>query len=216
MHGGQEMTTNTNATVAMISTGMVSALALAAGSAPAEAQNFDGFYGGVSAGVLFGNYIGSDGFSGDYELEQNITPGFFVGYNRTIASGLVTGVELSYQGWTGGDANDESSGQYGIASALDFRLRLGRELSNGPLGGPMLIYAFGGYTSVTPSVYYGAGMYGADSGVVYGVGVENMIGDAFSVGLELLGRTTSAYSGYYSPRETVSHYQISLRAAFHF
>jgi hypothetical protein len=203
-----------------LSTGMVSAIALAAGSTSAEAQSFDGLYGGLALGVMFGDGAVArelDEGVDDYTFDGSGSFGAFVGYNRTMSNGMIAGAEFNIQ--SGGEMDSTAStsgeGDYRVTNMMDFRLRLGTELNTDTFGGPVMVYAFGGYTTGDATRYYGSAPY-EFTGANYGVGVESMVSDSMSIGLELLGRTLSTYGQDDNPRETRSHGQVTLRAAFHF
>ncbi len=209
----QNLNTFEKATLATV--GMTSAIALMAGAA--HAQAFDGFYMGVSASSLSGlvpfgdNYTSDDG---GYEL-GGATVGAFVGMNKHIGTGnMVLGAELAFQGYASSTAvdGDTDHDPYGIISAIDLKGRVGTVLQFG--ASPILLYGFGGFSFVNAT----AGSHNdySSPGINYGVGAEMALGENFSVGLELLGRTVSAYDDYDEPRVSMSHQQISLRAAFRF
>lgn len=198
--------------VTLATTGMVSATAIMAGAA--SAQDFDGFYMGVSVSSLSGDNPWDPSWSNDYQMESDATAGMFVGFNKRVGGGnLVVGGELALQGSTPGDENnDADSEEYGITSAIDLKARLGTVVSMG--ASPVLLYGFAGLSSVNFNNYYAAG-YSAP-GVNYGVGAEMKVGQNFGIGLEVLGRSMDAYQGDGYDDGSNNHHQISLRAAYHF
>jgi opacity protein-like surface antigen len=197
---------------ALATTGMVSAVAVMAGSA--AAQDFDGFYMGVGINQLSGQLPwGPTYVTGPYELEGKATPSMFLGYNKAIGGGsMVLGAEISFQGFTPGDEFDNASGEgYGIDTLVDMKAKVGSTVSIG--ANPVLLYGFAGLTQLTTSNYYGEG-YSAP-GYNLGIGAEVKVGSNFGVGLEYISRSIDAYDGD-DGRAHTSHDQISLRAAMHF
>ena len=198
----------------LATTGMASAIALVAAADAANAEPFDGLYFGLSAGSLSGRLpISENYFTGDYQLESQVTPGFFAGYNKNVGNGLVAGVELAMQGRTYGDANGESSydNSYSISNLMEVKGRLGKVVSAGSM--PLLVYGVGGFHTGTATNY---DMEQYDfSGMTLGGGVEAAVTENFTVGLEVLHRVSDTYAGEYSATKE-SHNQVSLRAAFQF
>lgn len=200
---------NTFEKATLATTGMASAVALMAGTA-ADAQDFDGFYMGLSVSSLAGDT--PFGYTSDqYELESDAAPGMFVGYNRALASGLVLGAELAFQGESGGDdAGGSSYDTYSLKSVIDLKAKVGTTVNAGAT--PVLLYGFAGMSTGNVAAYYGDYNF---SGVNYGVGAQAKVGQNFSVGLEVLGRSVDSYDDYEGDK-TTDHYQVSLRGAFHF
>ncbi len=201
-------TMNTFEKATLTTTGMASAVALMAGAA--QAQDFDGFYMGVSVGMLSGDT--PIGYTSDqYKLEKHGTPGMFVGYNQSMASGLVVGAELAFQGETGGDDDDGSSyDTYSIKNVIDLKAKVGTQVAAG--GKPILLYGFAGMSSGNVAMYYGDYSF---TGYNYGLGAEMKVSEAFSIGLELMGRNVDSYDSS-DGDITTNHQQVSLRGAFHF
>jgi hypothetical protein len=206
----QKLTGFEKATLA--TTGMVSAVAVMAGSA--AAQDFDGFYMGLSASSLSGDNPWDPSWSNDYQMEGDATVGGFIGFNKSVGAGnLVLGGEIAMQGWTPGDENGDSSyEEYGINSAIDLKMRVGTTMAMG--SAPVLLYGFAGVSSVNHSNYYGAGY--TSPGMNYGVGAEMKIGSTFGIGVEYLTRSMDAYDGEGYEDGSNSHNQLTLRAALHF
>jgi len=194
----------------MVTTGMASALALAAGAGQVQADPFNGFYLGLSASGLSGRLPFGDTYD-DYNMESDVTPGMFLGYNKTLANGLVVGGELAFQGATPGNEDGGSSyDTYGIGNVVDLKAKVGKTLTAGSM--PILLYGFAGMSVGNTAAYYGDYDF---SGYNYGLGAEMGIGENFSVGLEFLGRSVESYNGY-DGDQTTQHQQVSLRGAFHF
>lgn len=198
----------------LATTGMVSAVAMMAGSA--TAQDFDGFYMGLSASTLSGDNPWDPSWSNDYQMEGKATAGGFIGFNKSVGAGnLVIGGEIAMQAGTPGDDNDDASdvAVYGITSAIDLKMRVGTAMNVG--SSPVLLYGFAGVSTVSFNNYYAEGY--TAPGLNLGVGAEMKLGSNFGIGLEYLNRSMDAYSGESDNDDGPnSHQQLSLRAAFHF
>jgi len=205
---------NTFEKASATTTGMASVVALMAGAGQVQADPFDGFYAGVSVSSLSGRTPFGDDYIDEYALDQDATFGAFVGMNRRIGGGnMVIGAELAFQGFTPGDKEDIGNSVYGIASAIDLKGRVGTVVQAGGVG-PILLYGFGG-VSVLQTTNYDNDSY-SSTGLNYGLGAEMAVGENFTVGLEVLGRSVDSYNGDSDPRQNTSHEQISLRTAFRF
>jgi len=116
----------TSLSAAAVSSGMVSALALAAGGA-AEAQGLDGVYAGISGNLLFGNGVIGTADGDEYTFEGAGSIGAFIGYQTDLANGWTGGFEFSIQSGARMDAeaaSDPEDGDYRVNTMMDFRLRL--------------------------------------------------------------------------------------------
>ncbi|TNE66072.1 outer membrane protein [Celeribacter ethanolicus] len=146
-------------------------------AAPAMAQDFTGFYAGLSGALPFDsemtyNYNQTDDLSG-------VAPGFFTGYNTDLG-GWIVGAEVAFNG--GMDLDDIDGA--GIDNMVDLKAKFGRVFGNA------YVYGILGYSKGDPNTgIYGDYAKGVDAeGMNYGLGVETMLkGNAF-VGLELLSR----------------------------
>lgn len=208
----QKLTGFEKATLA--TTGMVSAVAMMAGTAQAQ-DAFDGLYMGLGVAKLSGTTpIGTTYYSGNYELAGTPTASMFLGFNRHVGgSNFVLGGEVALQGWTPGDVHDNSSyEEYGIQSVMDLKAKAGTVVDMGAK--PILLYGFAGVTSLTATNYYGEGY--VSSGVNYGLGAEMKVSNQFGIGLEYMKRSILAYNGSSSGDGWADFQQVTLRAAFHF
>ena len=150
----QNLTGFEKATLA--TTGMVSAVAMMSGAA--TAQDFDGFYMGVSASSMSGDLPWDPSWSSDYQMEGDATLGGFIGFNKSVGAGnLVLGGEIAMRGFTPGDDNNDASttAVYGINSAIDLKMRVGTTMAMG--SAPVLLYGFAGVSTVSHQNYYGEG-----------------------------------------------------------
>ena len=207
----QKLTGFEKATLA--TTGMVSAVAMMSGAA--TAQDFDGFYMGVSASTLSGDNPWDPSWSTDYQMEGDATLGGFIGFNKSVGAGnLVLGGEIAMQGFTPGDDNNDASDTavYGINSAIDLKMRVGTTMNMG--SSPVLLYGFAGVSSVAFQNYYGEGY--TAPGVSLGLGAEMKLGSNFGIGLEYMNRSMDAYGGDGYDDGANSNQQLSLRGSFHF
>lgn len=200
----------------LATTGLVSAVAVMAGSA--TAQYFDGFYMGLSVSSLSGDLPWGPSWSSDYQMEGDTTLGGFIGFNKSVGVGggnLVLGGEIAMQGLTADDKNGDGSdvSVYGINSEIDLKMRVGTTMAIG--SAPVLRYGFAGVSSVNHQNYYGESH--ASPGVNFGLGAEVKVGSNFGIGLEYQSRSMDAYSGESDNDDGAnSHDQLTLRAAMHF
>ncbi|PTQ74372.1 outer membrane beta-barrel protein [Celeribacter persicus] len=145
--------------------------------APAMAQDFTGFYAGLSGAFPFDsemtyNFSDTDDLSG-------VAPGFFTGYNADLG-GWVLGGEVAFNGGLDLDGIDGA----GIDNMVDLKAKFGRVF------GKTYVYGILGYSKGEPNTT----IYGNDAkdveveGMNYGVGVETMLKGSAFVGLELLSR----------------------------
>jgi Outer membrane protein beta-barrel domain len=193
----------------LATTGMASAVALMSGAA--QAQDFDGFYMGASVSTMTGDLPIGDNFD-EYALASEPTAGLFVGYNGTLGNGLVLGAELAFQGETDGDdLNNASCDCYAIKNVIDLKAKVGTTVTLG--NSPVLLYGFAGLSTGTAALYYDQYSF---NGYNYGVGADMMVGQNFSVGIEILGRTVDGYVDSGDPYQDTNHGQVSLRGAFRF
>lgn len=197
--------------------GMASVAALAAGTSAASAADasmggydWEGFYLGGSAGVLFGE-LAWDDLSGDYKLDNNFTPGVFAGYNHVLDNGVVIGAELAAQWPDLGVKGDDTSypGDYGFNYLVDAKFKAGVTLGD---DNRILAYGFGGISGGDMSAASNDMSYTA-FGANYGVGVDYAVTDVVRIGVEVMGRTLDGYS---DDNKMHTNGQASLRASFNF
>jgi opacity protein-like surface antigen len=196
-----------------VSTCLVSVAALVAGSDAVAAQDWSGLYGGLSYGSNSGTspaqpYVYDEG----YQMDGNAL-GLFAGYRWNASDRIVMGVELAIQGAidvsppaiypTDGD-------DYSFEKMTDVKLSLGTPL------GKALVYGFAGMSSGTLDAYgTDEYMYNA-SGVNYGVGVDYMVTDHMTVGLEYITRNMTGYTSGGNPEDQSNFNTVSLRTSFKF
>lgn len=150
------------------------ALLAAAGSAPA--QDWGGFYGGVTAGTDSGEmqYFVNFGTPDTVEDIDGTRLGLFGGYN-IVRGGLVYGGEIGYSTGDTGYAPD-----YGFTRFLDLKARLGRAT------GGVLLYGTLGWT-VGDWKEEGFPALRAD-GPVFGFGIDVPVSERVFLGAEYLWR----------------------------
>lgn len=202
-----------------VKTGLASTAALMTGVQGAEAQSFEGLYSGLSATYLGGDAGFNAGDSYDYQLNEDAALGVFVGYNRTLANGMIAGVELAFTPDVASDDNpagsQPSNPEEYQTNIIDLKFKYGRELGGGAsAGNPIMLYGFGGVSGLDSRNDSDAD-YGTAFGVNYGLGVEMAMSSGILIGLELIGRTVDGY-GYNGSSSTRSNYGASLRAGFRF
>ncbi len=135
----------------------------------ANTTDWSGWYAGAQYDFLDGDASLGGGVEGDVS-------GLFAGYRHDYGD-IVVGVELDY---SVGDF--ESTVVPGVILDVDSLMRLGIEV--GYDAGPALVYATLGYTAVDLSL---AGVDAGDGdGVYYGLGLDYMVSERVSLGVELL------------------------------
>lgn len=159
--------------VGMIATGVASA---------ASAQDWAGFYGGLSIATNDGTQDYDFDGDTDYDLSGQAF-GLFAGYN--VSSGpLVYGGELAFS--RGGvyeeelDNSQSYQGEFEYTYFADLKGRLGYSTGNVLLFGTVG-YSFTEFLSSTDT-------YDTD-GPIFGVGVDYMVQDRYFIGAELLNRS---------------------------
>lgn len=165
------------------SVAMVSAPAFADGHPPAASTDISsadkiadwtGWYAGAQYDFLDGDAAIGGALDGD-------VVGVFAGYRQDFGD-FVLGGEIDY-----------SVGDFGIAGVtldVDSLLRVGIEL--GYDVGPALIYATVGYARLDLSA---VGVTADGDGVYYGLGVDFMVSDSVSLGIELLRHDFDNFNG---------------------
>lgn len=197
-----------------VTTGLVSVAALVAGSNAVAAQDWSGFYAGLSYGKTSGTspiqpYVYDEGYQAN-----GSAAGAFAGFRWNASDRVVMGLELALQG---GVNVDESAGELGNADPYTLRNLTDIKLSVGMPVGKALVYGFGGVSSAaldtTNDDYSGAS--GA-SGVNYGLGVDYMVTDKMTVGAEFISRNMNGYTSGGNPDDISNVNSFSLRASFKF
>jgi len=194
-----------------ISVGMVSAAALAAGTNAVAAQDWTGFYAGLSFGSTNGTtpsqpYVYDEG----YHADNATALGGFAGV-RWSAGDVVIGTELALSGSldvTEPSSQSPSGDDYTLDNMTDFKISVGVPM------GKALVYGFAGVSAVslgTPWEDYRDG-----SGLNYGVGVDYMVTSKLSVGAEFISRRMSGYSSGGHVEDPSPLNSVSLRGSFHF
>lgn len=153
---------------------VASIVAVTAGTVPAAAGDFDGFYLGAFAGIQNGwipNYYG-DAYSGDYAFDNDAIGGLFGGYNFSLGNGLVLGAEVAF---SPNDLQVPHTGyDYVQKSMLDLKFKVGKDL------GRTLVYGFAGASLAE----YEIGSDYGGNGWNVGLGVEYNVNENFFVGAE--------------------------------
>lgn len=197
------MTIKTTATL-----GLASAAAVVSATQGAYAQAFEGLYFGLSANSNMGQFPFSPD-SEDYQLDEAPLAGLFAGYNATGPNGLVFGAEIALQGQIDGGLYGPDD-PYRFENLIDAKFRVGTATTLG--GMDTLIYGFAGFSGGETLTYDTD--YGSPFGVNLGVGLDVMVTEGMSVGLEVLGRSMDGYD--YDEVGPFGNQTVSLRAAFHF
>ncbi|WP_417260918.1 outer membrane protein [Celeribacter sp.] len=188
------------------------ALATPAVIAPAKAAvdtSWAGFYGGVSANMMSGEFDTDAPVTGGLpEMDDSTAAGLFVGYNWQI-NNIVFGGELDYMALDAGfDAFAPGVKQDAV---LELRGRLGYSFGN------ILAYGFVGYAQSEISGPSQSGSVSLDEdGMAYGLGADMLIRDNFLVGLEWSRRelTYDVIGSSYEAGPDVD--SISLRLGYKF
>ncbi len=197
-----------------VSTCLVSVAALVAASDSVAAQDWSGFYAGLSVNSNSGTspsqpYVYDEG----YQMGSSAVVGGFAGYRWNASDSIVLGVEVAMQGPI---TVNEPESQAGSVDDYSFEQLIDAKLSLGTPVGKALIYGFAGMSSGTLDAYGSDEyMYNA-SGMNYGVGVDYMISEKFTVGAEYISRNMTGYVSGGNPESQKNASTISLRASFKF
>jgi outer membrane immunogenic protein len=173
-------------------------------SGTAQAQDWTGFYAGLSA-TTHGSEITPSGapfgLPGD-----SVSPGIFAGYNHAVGSNWIIGGELSY------DAADTSflpSLPIEVSNTAELRGRVGYAMGN------VMPYVALGVVSSDMGVL--GGNYGSQSGYSMGLGLEYMVSDAMSLRTEFKQtRYSDVLEADLGPGWSIEDRAIAIGAAFHF
>jgi outer membrane immunogenic protein len=172
--------------------------------------DWSGVYLGVGAGMIFGGDFPVTDLSSDYDADNEFVFGGFIGVNHQLQdSNVVIGAELAVQSGFDSDGGSPDH-DYQVNFLADAKVKLGWAMDN------VMPYVFGGFSAAHEEVGSSDYDYGL-WGVNYGVGVDWMVSDNFSLGAELLGRSIQdPYNEDNSQGDSQSHWQGMLRASFHF
>lgn len=174
----------------------------------ASAQDWSGFYAGVSASSATSTYsgsaLGAEEFSG-----SDTSPGVFVGYNHMMNNKMVVGGELSYSGV---NANVNIGGTPLNAQGLaQLRARLG--FANGNI----MPYVAAGVSRAKFEVP-SAPISSNETGYNVGFGLEYMFSNNMSARVEYgVTRFDNVFEPLTAPDEANNtHKAITVGMAFHF
>ncbi|MBL4806245.1 MAG: outer membrane beta-barrel protein [Rhodobacteraceae bacterium] len=187
-----------------IATGAVSVAALVAASTAVTAQDFTGPYVGVFAGIPSGSYPSVQDTT--YGFETDFAAGGFVGFNLESNRGTIYGFEIAMHGTNLHDDDDD----YDLQMLTDFKFKVGKSID--AFGSSMLLYGFAG-ASVASATTDNLDYSYAAFGVNFGAGVEYMLSDTISVGLE---HTQRSMLGHYTEGTGVANGTTSFRVAIRF
>ncbi len=198
-------------------TGLVSAAALMAGTQGAQAQGFDGLYAGISLNSIGGDSaLNFDDDDYNYQLNSDAAVGAFVGYNMSMANGMIVGAELSFiSDIDGNDTTDDvDDGEDGAYDTwlLDTKFKLGTQISAGNM--PIMLYGFAGVSLLAGNSAADSD-YGTSGGINFGLGAELNVTDKMFVGLELIGRQMQGYA-HDGNEDSRQNHTIALRGGFRF
>lgn len=157
----------------------------------AQAQNWQGFYGGLTLG--YGEASGS-------AIVGNATggvAGLHLGYNWQTA-GAVFGVEID------GVAGNVDVGGVGVREVLRLKARFGV-----PVGANGLAYGMIGAAQARNNF-----IPSTDNGLTYGIGYEHMMGGGWSIGAELSGQNFTNVGGIGGADYTLT--MLTIRASVRF
>jgi len=192
----------------VVSSATTSTLALLAASGSAHAQDWSGFYGGVSLNYNSGDI--ATGLSGSSEYGIGGHNGsVFAGHNWNVGNGnTVAGVELalslgdvdmSYSGVGPGPGSDYLT----ISNIFDVKGRVGQSM------GKTLVYGFAGLSVGTRDTVVGDYTI---SGTNVGIGVSHMINENFAVGAELMRRNMDGgHSAYGSAKMNSASLRLEMK-----
>ena len=173
-------------------------------------HDWSGVYIGGAIGYVFGGDFPIT-YDGTYDVDEDFVFGGFAGVNHQFNdSNLVVGFELALQNGFDADALDTDF-DYDVDWVADAKFKLGIGIDD------VLIYAFGGVSVLGMNAEGSSTTYDyAEGGFNYGLGVDWMVTEHFSLGAEVMGRTIVDPYGSVDNGQDDSHWQGMLRAAFHF
>jgi outer membrane immunogenic protein len=193
-----------------VSTCLASVAALVAGSGSVAAQDWTGFYAGLSVNSNSGSSpVQMD--EEDYQMNGDAVVGGFAGYRWSASGNVVMGVEIAMQGTIDLDAPPDEvpvEDGYAFGKMVDAKLSLGVPV------GKALIYGFAGMSSGEMTNGYDE-VYAA-SGANYGVGINYPVSERVIVGMEYISRNMPGYADDGFPESQSNANTVSLRASFKF
>lgn len=190
----------------MFSRTLYAATAIVAASAvTASAQNWSGFYAGLS-GTSHGSDLSLPVPGPDFSA-SSVDPGIFLGYNYQPNPSWVIGGELSYDTY---DTSFFPGFPVETGGMFQARLRLGYDMGN------LMPYAAAGYAAARMNVVGAPAQ--TEDGWSLGLGLEYMIGTNMSVRAEY---TFSRFDDVLSPTflppgHDVTDQALSIGVAMHF
>jgi outer membrane immunogenic protein len=185
---------------------MIAAVVATAGL-PAAAQDWAGFYGGLSANNAEFAFS-QTGVPFDYTA-GDLAVGAFVGYNWSLGTSWVASAELTYADT---DLSDMPVNPYMMDSQLAVRGRIGYAMGN------VLPYLAVG-AAQSEFMIFGAPFSTDETGLLVGLGTEFMLGDKTSLRAEY---SVTTYDGVGSPDYWPSNVadgkveNMSIGVAWHF
>ena len=208
--GREDMTKKTSEIIVGGVTAAVAGLAGAQVAGAAEVSDtsvdWSGVYWGVSAAMQGGD--SPMAYDDGYTLGDDVSFGGFIGINDQKGN-IVYGGELAIQSGVNADSDDRTSSEYQVDYTADAKFKLGTTLGDDRF----LVYGFGGFSA---GGFHNQSEDYAFFGLNYGMGAEFMVTDAFTIGIEGLGRSVLDTYGWSGSAQPGAHYQGTLRAAFHF
>ena len=197
------------AALAAATTGAASAQAAdvaAEGYAPPimdDQSDWTGIYAGASLAYGDGDI---DYWDDNYDIDGGLA-GAFMGFNHDFGQ-TVVGVEAAFHGAAVSGLSDGDE-DYRVQSVIDVHVRAGYD------GGDWLLYALAGGSVSTWKASDNESY--TEFGINVGAGVEAMVTENISVGLELVHRFgTGSYDQVGYNGSNVDLTTVSLRSAWHF
>lgn len=193
-----------------LTTCLVSVSALVAASDSVAAQDWSGFYAGLSYGKTTGTspiqpYVYNEG----YQIDGSAVGGF-AGFRWNATDSVVMGVEVAMSGTLdmAPPTSEPSADPYTFNNLVDAKLSLGMPV------GKALVYGFGGVSSagLTGCCQDYEGAVGAN----FGLGIDYMVTDNMTVGAEFISRNMTGYTSGGNPDDPSKQNSFSLRASFKF
>lgn len=177
----------------------------------AVAQDWNGFYAGVSASSgtseLSGSALGGLSFSG-----SSTSPGVYAGYNYALGNNMVIGGELSHGG-VDSTTLVLGTAAVGIDSMTQLRARLGYA------NGKVMPYVTAGWAQADFNVNSGGPVFsGSEDGYTMGLGLEYMFSDNMSARVEYgVTKFDNVFAPLVAPQQVDASFDaITVGMAWHF
>lgn len=177
----------------------------------AVAQDWSGFYAGVSAtsgtSEISGSAVGGLSFSG-----SSTSPGVYAGYNYALGNNMVLGGELSYGG-VDSTTLVMGSAIVDIEEMTQLRARIGYA------NGKVMPYVTAGWAQADFNVNSGGPVFsGSEDGYTMGLGLEYMISNNMSARVEYgVTKFDNVFSPLVAPEQIDASYDaITVGMAWHF